>query len=139
MTTFNPLKITDLRKDENRVLAFISKAENGDTFATVSKGDVIIGNDVWIGADAVILSGVKIGDGAVIGNSAVITKDVPPYHIVVGNPARIVRARFSEEEIKMLQELKWWNWADDKLDSAMKYLLSNNINGLYKFSSEYNE
>src|SRR5208283_2957437 len=63
----------------------------------VSKGDVIIGNDVWIGLDAVILSGIKIGDGAVIGSNALVTKDVPPYAIVGGNPAKLIRYRFDEE------------------------------------------
>lgn len=73
-----------------------------------SKGDVIIGNDVWIGMDVVIMSGVTIGDGAVIGARAVVTKDVPPYAMVVGNPAKIVKYRFNDEIIKKLLLLRWW-------------------------------
>lgn len=72
-------------------------------------GDIIIGNDVWIGYEAVILSGVTIGDGAVIGCRAVVTKDVPPYTIVGGVPAKPIRKRFDEETIKELQKIKWWD------------------------------
>ena len=74
-----------------------------------------IGNDVWIGAYAIICRGVTIGDGAVIGAGAVVTKDVPPYSISAGVPARHIRYRFSPEEIKKLEELKWYDWDDDKL------------------------
>ena len=79
------------------------------------KGDIIIGNDVWIGYEAVILSGVTIGDGAVIGCRAVVTKDVPPYTIVGGVPAKPIRKRFDEETIKELQKIKWWDWPEEKL------------------------
>ena len=76
---------------------------------------VIVGNDVWIGTDAMIMGGLTIGDGAVVGAGAIVTKDVPPYAIVAGVPARIVRYRFSEEFIKKLEELKWWNLSDGVL------------------------
>lgn len=79
------------------------------------KGDIIIGNDVWIGYEAVILSGVTIGDGAVIGCRAVVTKDVPPYTIVGGVPAKPIRKRFDEETIKELQKIKWWDWSEEKI------------------------
>lgn len=79
------------------------------------KGDIIIGNDVWIGYEAVILSGVTIGDGAVIGCRAVITKDIPPYTIVGGVPAKPIRKRFDEETIKELQKIKWWDWPEEKI------------------------
>ena len=79
------------------------------------KGDIIIGNDVWIGYEAVILSGVTIGDGAVIGCRAVVTKDVPPYTIVGGVPAKPIRKRFNEETIKELQKIKWWDWPEEKI------------------------
>ena len=79
------------------------------------KGDIIIGNDVWIGFEAVILSGVTIGDGAVIGCRAVVTKDVPPYTIVGGVPAKPIRKRFDEETIKELQKIKWWDWPEEKI------------------------
>lgn len=80
-----------------------------------NKGDIIIGNDVWIGYEAVILTGVTIGDGAIVGTRAVVTKDVPPYTIVGGVPARPIKKRFSEETIEKLLELQWWDWPPEKL------------------------
>jgi acetyltransferase-like isoleucine patch superfamily enzyme len=74
-----------------------------------------IGHDVWVGANAVIMKGVNVSDGAIIGASAVVTKDVPPYAIVVGNPARIIKYRFSKEDISWLLELRWWNFSRDKI------------------------
>ena len=76
---------------------------------------VIIGNDVWIGCNCLIIEGVKIGDGAIIGAGAVVTKDVPPYSIVAGVPAKVIKYRFSEEQISMLDRIKWWNWPVDKI------------------------
>ena len=78
-----------------------------------------IGNDVWIGANAVILKGVKIGDGAIIGASSVVTKHVPPYAIVVGNPAKIIKYRYSQDDIYWLLRIKWWNFSREKI----KYLI----------------
>lgn len=75
-----------------------------------NKGDIVIGNDVWVGYEAVIMAGVKIGDGAIIGTRAVVTKDVPPYAIVGGVPAKIIRKRFDEATIEVLQKIKWWDW-----------------------------
>jgi acetyltransferase-like isoleucine patch superfamily enzyme len=102
-----------------------------------SRGDVIIDHDVWIGHAALILSGVHIANGAVIGASAVVTRDVPAYSIVAGNPAKVVRMRFSENEISILQSIEWWNWDDSKLDSAMPYLLDGDVSALQAFSSKY--
>jgi len=80
-----------------------------------NKGDIIIGNDVWIGYEAVIMAGVTIGDGAIIGTRAVVTKDVPPYTIVGGIPAKPIRKRFSGEVISALLELRWWDWSKEKI------------------------
>ena len=100
------------------------------TEAWDNKGDIVIGNDVWIGYEAVILSGVTIGDGAIIGTRAVVTKDVPPYTIVGGIPAKPIRRRFSDEDIKFLCEIKWWDWDVDKISSSIKYIQSGTIEGL---------
>jgi len=93
----------------------------------ISKGDVVIGNDVWIGHGATILSGVKIGNGAVIAAQAVVSKDVPPYSIVAGNPARIVKKRFEESVIDELGKIAWWDWSIEKINKEMKYLCSEDI------------
>lgn len=92
-----------------------------------TRGDVIIGNDVWIGAEAVIMSGVRIGDGAVVGARAVVTRDVPPYAIVAGNPAVLIRLRFAEQVIERLREIAWWNWSDERITRLMPLLLSERI------------
>lgn len=81
----------------------------------VSKGPIIVGNDVWIGAHSIILSGVNIGNGAIISANSVVTKDVPPYAIVGGSPAKILKRRFSPEIITLLQNINWWDWDRDKL------------------------
>lgn len=94
---------------------------------TTTKGDVVIGNDVWIGGKAVILSGVTIGDGAVIGTCSVVTKDVEPYAIVAGNPARPIRKRFSNDQIEHLLKIKWWDWDIEKIKFHMPLILSTNI------------
>ena len=80
-----------------------------------SKGAIAVGNDVWIGAKAVILSGVTIGDGAVVAAGSVVTRDVPPYAIVGGNPARIIKYRFSDDVIVKLLATKWWTWPEEKI------------------------
>jgi acetyltransferase-like isoleucine patch superfamily enzyme len=92
-----------------------------------TKGDVIIGNDVWIGRKTLILSGVTIGDGAIVGARSVVTKDVAPYSIVAGNPAKLIRKRFDEKTIEKLLEIKWWNWDLEKIKKNLPLLLSNNI------------
>ena len=92
-----------------------------------TKGDVIVGNDVWIGYGALILSGVKIGDGAVIGAKAVITSDVRPYAVVVGNPGREIKRRFSDEIVEELLRIKWWDWPHEKISENMKLLCSGDI------------
>jgi len=99
----------------------------------LSSGDTIIGNDVWIGAEAMIMPGIKIGDGAVIGSRALVTKNVEPYSIIGGNPAKLIRKRFPEDEISLLLEMKWWDWEDDLLKNAMPILCSGNIKTLYEY------
>ncbi len=86
-----------------------------------AKGPTIIGNDVLIMYNAMVLSGVTIGDGAIVGAGAVVTKDVPPYAIVAGNPARVIKYRFSEEQIKALLQIRWWNWTDKEIRNFEKY------------------
>ncbi len=103
---------------------------------SVSKGNVTIGNDVWIGFGVTILSGVTIGNGAVIGARSVVTKDVPPYAVAAGSPARVIRERFSAVEIAALERIAWWNWTDEKIDAAMPILLSHDVAALEKFARE---
>ena len=103
---------------------------------SVSKGDVVIGNDVWLGTKCTIMSGVTIGDGAVIGAHAVVSKSVPPYAVVVGNPAKVARTRFSESAIKTLLEIQWWNWDEKIIEKALPIIMSNNINALVEFERD---
>ncbi|MGZ3769128.1 MAG: CatB-related O-acetyltransferase [Bdellovibrio sp.] len=104
---------------------------------TVSKGDVVIGSDVWIGYGATIMSGVEIGHGAVVAASAVVAKNVPPYAIVAGNPARIIKYRFTEEQISKLLKISWWNWSDEKIKEALPLISSANIDAfIQKFSDK---
>ena len=86
-----------------------------------------IENDVWIGIQSLILDGVTIGDGAVIGARTVVTKDVPPYAIVVGSPARIIKYRFNEEVIQRLLEIKWWNLSDEEINEKIDFFRESEI------------
>lgn len=96
-------------------------------------GDTVIGNDVWIGAEAMIMPGIKVGDGAVIGSRALVTKNVEPYTIVGGNPAKVIKQRFSDDEIEKLLEMKWWDWSQEQLKGAMPLLCSGDIAALYTY------
>ena len=95
-----------------------------------NKGDIVIGNDVWIGYEAVILSGVPIGDGGIIGSRAVVTKDVPPYTIVGGVPAKTIRRRFNEETVRKLLELKWWDWPEESIGKNIAAIQSGRVQQL---------
>ena len=95
-----------------------------------NKGDIVVGNDVWIGYEAVILSGVTIGDGAVIGARAVVTKDVPPYTIMGGVPARPIRRRFDEATVETLLRLRWWDWPKEKIARNLAAIQRGEIAGL---------
>ena len=92
-----------------------------------NRGNITIGNDVWIGYGAIILSGVTIGDGAIVGAHSLVTKDIPPYTIAGGVPARPIRKRFSEEKISELMKMKWWDWNEDKLLKNLGYIRSGDL------------
>lgn len=91
------------------------------------KGDIIIGNDVWIGRESMIMPGVNVGNGAIIGARSLVTKDVPPYAIVGGNPAKILKMRFDEELVSLLEKLQWWNFDENKLIKWLPILCNENI------------
>ena len=97
-----------------------------------NRGDIVIGNDVWIGYEAVILAGVTIGDGAIVAARAVVTKDVPPYTIVGGVPARPIRKRFPDAEIAQLLDLKWWDWPPERIAASIDAIQSGDLEGLTK-------
>jgi len=94
---------------------------------TQTKGDVIIGNDVWIGSFSTIMSGVTIGDGAVIAANSHVVKNVEPYSIVGGNPAKFIKYRFNKDQIEKLLEIKWWYWDDEKINKYIPLLCNENI------------
>lgn len=100
------------------------------TTAWDNKGDIVIGNDVWIGYEAVIMSGVHIGDGAIIGTRAVVTKDVEPYTIVGGVPAKPIRKRFDQETIRKLEKLRWWDLPDAQIKALIPLIKSGKIDAL---------
>ncbi len=102
------------------------------TEAWDNKGDINIGNDVWIGFEAVILAGVHIGDGAIIGTRAVVTKDVPAYGIVGGVPARLIKKRFSDPVVEMLQKIKWWDWEYEKIKAHLDIIRQGDVTKLSK-------
>ena len=100
--------------------------DNTDTKG-FEKGDIEIGNDVWICDEVRVFSGVKIGNGAVIGAGSYVREDVPDYAIVIGNPAQIIKFRFSQRDIKELLEIKWWDWTTDKIKQYIHLLSSSDI------------
>ena len=91
------------------------------------KGDIHVGNDVWIGATSTIMSGITIGDGAIIGAGSTVTKDVPPFAIVAGNPGKIVKYRFTDDQIEKLLQISWWNWEENKIKENAMSIWSPNI------------
>ena len=99
-------------------------------------GDTVIGHDVWIGAEAMVMPGIRIGHGAVIGARAVVTRDVEPYAIVAGNPAKVIRHRFGEADRAMLLAMQWWDWTDAQLRDAMPLLTAGDVGMLHRHWQE---
>lgn len=114
----NPKRITTYFLERNMLLTTLKKN------AIISKGKIVIGNDVWIGAGVQILSGVNIAHGVVVGAGSVVTKDIPPYAVVGGNPAKIIKFRFNQSKIDELMALAWWNWSTEKIKENQDFLLS---------------
>ncbi|QDU35474.1 Streptogramin A acetyltransferase [Poriferisphaera corsica] len=100
----------------------------------VDRGDTVIGHDVWLGMDAVVMPGVKIGDGAIIGTRSLVVKDIEPYTIVGGNPAKVIRKRFSDEVIEVLGEVKWWDWPIEKIEANVEVIRGGDVEALKKLS-----
>jgi acetyltransferase-like isoleucine patch superfamily enzyme len=100
-------------------------------------GDVTIGNDVWIGSNTTIMSGTTIGDGVVIANNSHVVKDAEPYSLIGGNPARLIKYRFTNKQIEQLLEIKWWNWEDDKVNAHAPLLCNPDIDEFIRIASRH--
>jgi chloramphenicol O-acetyltransferase type B len=96
-------------------------------------GDTVVGSDVWIGSEAMVMPGIRIGHGAIVGSRALVSRDVPPYAIVGGNPARVIRMRFPEEQVAMLLEMAWWDWPMERIAAAMPLLCAGDVAALHGF------
>ena len=128
ITTHNPKAISSYPFFDMKKKFFIPKTKTKDLIYQKVK----IGNDVWIGANVTILGGVKIGNGAVIGAGAVVTKNIEPYAVAVGVPAKTIKYRFSQDKIKKLQKIKWWDFPKEKLDLYTKTLIAEDFDKFYK-------
>jgi hypothetical protein len=106
----------------------------GEDGSPAVRGDIVIGSDVWVTFGSYVLSGVNIGHGAVVATGAVISKDVPPYAIVGGNPQRIIKYRFSEEQIAALLEIKWWDWPEEEVREAVPYLAHEDVDRFIEYA-----
>jgi acetyltransferase-like isoleucine patch superfamily enzyme len=104
-----------------------------------TKGNVVVGNDVWIGDNVTIMSGVTIGDGAVVANNSHVVKNVEPYSITGGNPAKLIKLRFSKEQIDALLEIKWWDWEDSKINTVCPLLCSPDVDEFIKAAKNCTE
>ena len=102
-----------------------------------TKGITKIGNDVWIGYEATILSGVTIGDGAIIGARAVVAKDIPPYHIAIGNPAKVLKSRFNKEQIRALCNIRWWDWPLERIEKYAHLLCGSDVDAFIQNTTYY--
>jgi len=99
------------------------------------KGDTVLGNDVWLGFETLVMPGVKIGDGAIVASRSVVTKDIEPYTIVGGNPAKPIRKRFDDATIATLLEVRWWDWPTEVISENLKAITSNNLDSLRRIAS----
>nr|WP_269204245.1 CatB-related O-acetyltransferase [Lysobacter silvisoli] len=94
------------------------------------KGDTVVGNDVWIGYQAMLMPGVRVGDGAIVAARSVVASDVPPYAVVAGNPARVLRMRYDEEQVRRLQRIAWWDWDADKVSRHLELIVGGDLDAL---------
>ena len=108
--------------------------EGFDPATAVSRGDTVVSNDVWIGSEAVLMPGVSIGNGAIIGAYAVVGSDIPPYAIAVGNPARVVRQRFTPDIVASLNEIAWWDWSAERITRNLGAIRGADIEALKRAS-----
>ena len=106
--------------------------KENDLSLLLNKGDTVVGNDIWFGYGSTIMPAISIGDGAIIAAKSVVTKDVPPYAVVGGNPARVLKIRFNEDVVKKLLEIKWWDWSIEKITKNIQYIINNDIELLSK-------
>lgn len=113
--------------------------ETGFDFETIRaglKGDTIVGNDVWIGTEAMIMPGVEIGNGAIVAARALVASDVPPYAIVGGNPARVIRMRFAPDEVARLQAVAWWDWPIEAITAHLDAIRGGDLSALERAAAE---
>lgn len=94
------------------------------------KGDTVVGNDVWIGYDALVMPGVRIGDGAIVATRSVVTRDVPAYAIVAGNPATVIRRRFPDDVVAELLAIAWWNWSAEAISRNLEHIMGADVEAL---------
>jgi acetyltransferase-like isoleucine patch superfamily enzyme len=122
----------------NRVTTWLPMSLNRDQNSKnlLTKGDIVVNNDVWIGDEATILSGVTIGDGAIVGMNSVVTKNVEPYAIVAGNPAKVIRKRFDDKTIKKMLKFQWWNWKDSVIIQNSEKIFSEDLDRFFELCEE---
>jgi virginiamycin A acetyltransferase len=99
-----------------------------------TRGDTVVGNDVWVGYDALVMPGVRIGDGAIVATRSVVTADVPPYAVVGGNPARVIRTRFDEATVERLLRIRWWDWPPERVAEAIPLISGADVDALEAFA-----